>query len=255
MRIIPVIDLKQGCVVRGVAGNRAEYRPIKSLLCDDASPATVASALVKLGFDEAYVADLDAIAGAEPDWRTYQALMDCGLRLLIDAGAATAQRAQALAQFSRSKQPADIIIGLESLANIADLASIASLVDGNHLIFSLDLRNGVPITRVSQWQSFPAESIAAEVISQGFRRLIVLDVARVGVDGGVSTLELCRHLRQAQPSLEIISGGGVRHVADLAELATAGCDAALIASALHDGRLTAHDLHRFGHGLGSKHGS
>jgi phosphoribosylformimino-5-aminoimidazole carboxamide ribotide isomerase len=41
------------------------------------------------------------------------------------------------------------------------------------------------------------------------------------------------------PFLEIISGGGVRGPRDLQALAAAGADAALVASALHDGRLSA----------------
>jgi phosphoribosylformimino-5-aminoimidazole carboxamide ribotide isomerase len=75
--------------------------------------------------------------------------------------------------------------------------------------------------------------------------MIVLDLAQVGVDAGISTLELCRHLHDTHPSVEIISGGGVRHVDDLTQLASAGCDAALVASALHDGRLTTDDIARF----------
>jgi phosphoribosylformimino-5-aminoimidazole carboxamide ribotide isomerase len=42
----------------------------------------------------------------------------------------------------------------------------------------------------------------------------------------------------------IVAGGGVRGVPDLEALANAGCDAALVASALHDGRLTPHDIRR-----------
>lgn len=245
MRIIPVIDLKGGRVVRGVAGRRDEYRPIESLLCDDPSPVTVGGAFRRLGFNEAYVADLDSIAGAEPDWRAYEALIDCGLRLLVDAGIATVERAKSLARFTGGgKQATGIIVGLESITDVAELAAVAKLIASDRLIFSLDLRDGTPVTRVAQWARLSAEEIAAEVVTLGIRRLIVLDVARVGVGGGVGTFDLCRHLRQAHRRLEIISGGGVRNVDDLTELATAGCDAALVASALHNGRLLAADLRR-----------
>ena len=70
------------------------------------------------------------------------------------------------------------------------------------------------------------------------QRLEVVDLAGVGVGQGVPTLDLCRRLRAAYPKLELISGGGVRGVDDLKALRDAGCDAALVASALHDGRLT-----------------
>jgi phosphoribosylformimino-5-aminoimidazole carboxamide ribotide isomerase len=71
----------------------------------------------------------------------------------------------------------------------------------------------------------------------GVRRMIVLDLARVGVGEGVGTEDLCRQMRAADQNLEIIAGGGVRGRDDLKRLADAGCDAALVASALHDGRI------------------
>ncbi|HEV3341933.1 MAG TPA: HisA/HisF-related TIM barrel protein [Pirellulales bacterium] len=241
--VIPVIDLMRGVVVRGVAGKREEYRPIKSLLCDEPLPGAVGGAFARLGFREAYVADLDAIAGAEPDWPTYEVLMGCGLKLLCDAGAGTGRRARELAEFTHDRQRlAAVIVGLESIADESDLAAAVEAATPGRTIFSLDLRAGVPTTRVPPWKDLTAQTIAERVIDLGVRRIIVLDLARVGVNTGVSTTELCRRLRKLYPALEIISGGGVRNADDLRALAEAGCDAALVASALHDGRLTAADL-------------
>ena len=63
MRVIPVIDLMGGHVVRGVAGERSRYRPVVSLLAQDAAPRSVAQAFAqRLGAREVYVADLDAIS-------------------------------------------------------------------------------------------------------------------------------------------------------------------------------------------------
>jgi phosphoribosylformimino-5-aminoimidazole carboxamide ribotide isomerase len=53
---------------------------------------------------------------------------------------------------------------------------------------------------------------------------------------------LCRELRGVYPQLELLTGGGVRNVGDLRQLVASGCDAVLVASALHDGRLSAADL-------------
>lgn len=246
MRIIPVIDLKHGRVVRGVGGRRAEYRPIESVLCDQATPSAVGGAFRQLGFVEAYVADLDAIAGQEPDWRAYQALIDGGLALMVDAGIARAEQAGKLAEFAYRGQRLQLILGLESVTNLAELASTVRSITPARLIFSLDLRGGVPVTNLAEWQASSAESIAGHVIGLGIQRLIVLDIAAVGLNGGVSTLDLCRRLRESHPRLGIISGGGVRSIEDLQRLADAGCDAALIASALHDGRIAAENVQSFG---------
>jgi phosphoribosylformimino-5-aminoimidazole carboxamide ribotide isomerase len=76
----------------------------------------------------------------------------------------------------------------------------------------------------------------------GFQRLIVLDLADVGVHQGPGTLALCRSLGWKQTALQLIAGGGIRHLGDLRSLAQSGCNAALIASALHDGRIAPDDL-------------
>lgn len=243
--VIPVIDLKQGRVVRGVGGRRDEYRPVESVLCAQSTPLAVAAAFNKLGFEKTYVADLDAIAGHEPDWRAYQQLIDCGLSLIVDAGTARAQRAAALAEFAYGGQSLDVVLGLESLTSLAQLSDSVKAVNPSRLTFSLDLRGGVPITSMAEWKASSSESIVEQVIGLGIQRLIVLDIAAVGLNGGVSTMELCRRLRATYPQIEITSGGGVRNVEDLHRLSDAGCDAALVASALHDGRLSADDLFRF----------
>ena len=59
------------------------------------------------------------------------------------------------------------------------------------------------------------------------------------------TVPLCRQLRAECRDVEIITGGGVRHAGDLAELAAVGVDGVLVASALHDGALSAVDLRHF----------
>ena len=70
--ILPVIDLKGGIVVRGVAGQRDQYRPVESCFTADAQPASVAMGLTeRFCFRQVYVADLDAIGGAEPNWPAF----------------------------------------------------------------------------------------------------------------------------------------------------------------------------------------
>ena len=96
--ILPVIDLQRGTVVRGVAGERENYKPIQSTLTAGASPAEIATALHDtLGFRDVYVADLDAIEGASPAWVDYEAIASTGLGLWIDAGASEWSIAEAIA--------------------------------------------------------------------------------------------------------------------------------------------------------------
>ena len=76
----------------------------------------------------------------------------------------------------------------------------------------------------------------------GVKRMIVLDLADVGVHQGPRTEVLCRRLRHQHPDLELTAGGGVRGPDDLNRLKECGVNLVLVASALHDGRLTGADL-------------
>src|SRR5436190_11036951 len=87
MLILPVLDLKNGQVVRGLAGRRHEYQPIVSRLTASCCPVEVACAFrAHFALTELYVADLDAIEGAPPAVRVYTALRSEGFRVWIDAG-------------------------------------------------------------------------------------------------------------------------------------------------------------------------
>jgi phosphoribosylformimino-5-aminoimidazole carboxamide ribotide isomerase len=242
--IIPVIDVKAGQVVRAVGGRRETYRPIQSVLASDPSPVCVASALAgHLGVDEAYVADLDAIAGGEPSWSDYRTIASAGLGLWVDAGVATAARAQQLVDFRPDAAPLDcIIIGLESIGGPTQLANIVSEVGCERLAFSLDLVDGKPLTDCAAWQSCPAEKIVDAVCAAGIGRMLVLDLARVGMGQGTGTERLCRLLAKSHPELELIAGGGVTSASQILQLADLGCSGVLIGSALHDGRLTRDQL-------------
>jgi phosphoribosylformimino-5-aminoimidazole carboxamide ribotide isomerase len=251
MRVIPVIDLMNGQVVRGIGGRRSEYRPIHSQLAAGASPATIARAFVEhFGFDTAYVADLDAIQASggrkssgdvpfNPDaWR---AIQSAGLSLWLDAGVGTLAATKFILNEADSLGLAPrLIIGLESLQSPDELAEICTHTADP--IFSLDLKNGQPLHQVTNRNDWSPLEIAKAAFDSGIRDLIVLDLADVGASGGTRTLELCNEIRDACDFREIIAGGGIRGIEDLTTLANAGCTAALVASALHDGHLTPKQL-------------
>lgn len=275
MRVIAVLDIMGGVVVRGIAGRRSEYRPIRSSLCSSCEPASVARAIIeRFGLVEFYIADLDAIAGEEPAWGVYEQIAATGARLLIDAGVGDIGRAKLLADFCAQTAPlAGVIVGLESLSPIgaaesrpgfgdtdsvspphpalspcggeglrAAIAPLLEVIAPERLIFSLDLKEGQPLTPVPAWREMSPAQIAAAVTAAGVRRMIVLDLSDVGVGGGVHTLALCQELRVRHADIEFIAGGGVRGPDDLRRMSAAGCNAALVASALHDGRVGKNDV-------------
>jgi phosphoribosylformimino-5-aminoimidazole carboxamide ribotide isomerase len=244
VNIIPVIDLKAGTVIRGIAGQRESYRPVESILSCDATPKSVAHAFVDhFGFQTVYVADLDAISGHEPNWAAYEAIASSGLQLLVDAGTNSIERATQFVDCSLAYPwCVGVVIALESLRCEQDLLRLHNTLGTELSIFSLDLQSGNPITTIPKWNAARPMSIAKYAVAAGFQRMIILDLASVGVGKGIPVQSLCMTLREKFPQLEITSGGGVRDFADLKKLESSGCGNALVASALHNGQLSASDI-------------
>lgn len=241
MEVIPVLDLMQGQVVRGAGGRRAEYQPIESEIAANPRPETVAQAFSELGLSCAYVADLDAIGGQPPAWDVYRALLDKGFKLFIDSGVGDGARARELADFRAGLSLIDgIIVGLETLPAPKLLPQLSTLL-GPRMVFSLDLRGGQPQAGEG-WGGFSPRDVLDAALDAGVLRFIILDLAEVGSASGVGTEEYVRWLRQRGPHVQITAGGGVRDMGDVQALASWGCDAALVASALHDQWITAADL-------------
>src|SRR5258708_2730767 len=135
MRLIPVLDLKNEQVVRGVGGRRDEYRPIVSCLTPSSRPIDVARALVEnFRPNELYVADLDAIAGAAPDWDSLAELRGLGVDLWVDAGIRDPLAALQLAKAGI----AGVVLGLESINGPEVLAETLRRLGPERTIFSLD---------------------------------------------------------------------------------------------------------------------
>ena len=237
--------------MRGRAGYRSAYQPVRTPVFPSAKPADVGRVLIeKFGCEIGYVADLDAIAGAEPDWSSMTALRSAGLALWADIGLRNADHAARLASrtWSDGRDGCGlvdgVIAGLETVSSADALAEMLGAVGTNRLIFSLDLHAGKPLTRSPAWRELDAEQILHTVYHVGVRRFIVLDVARVGSGQGTGTEPICRRLRAISNDIEIVAGGGVRGASDLDRLRRSGCQAALVASALYDGLLTVVEMQR-----------
>jgi phosphoribosylformimino-5-aminoimidazole carboxamide ribotide isomerase len=241
MQLIPVIDLARGTAVHAREGARARYQPIESVLTPGrrGDPLALVQAYRDpVGARECYVADLDAIQGGDLQRDILRELIHaaapCGL--LVDAGVKSgAAAAEVLALGA-----ATVVVGLETLRDIDDLGPILGAAGPERVIFSLDLRLGRPMLSpegaAGALGSLEPDEVAAHAVAAGVGTLIVLDVARVGSGSGAD-LELMGRLHRRFPGVRLLAGGGVAGPEDLARLARAGCSGALVATALHAGRL------------------
>jgi len=231
IRIIPVLDLKDGVAVHAVRGHREAYAPVRSVLAESADPVAVARGFMRgLGCRECYVADLDAIARRGDHGPTVRAIAQLGLAVWLDAGTATVSDAERAIGHGAAR----VIIGTETLRDPRDLPGIATAVSG---VLSLDLRDGRLLGGAPAVERLDPLEVALVGWEAGIRTFIVLDLARVGSGQGMETSVALR-LRQTFPEAEIIIGGGVRDADDLRLLARQGFDGALVATALHTGAIT-----------------
>ena len=228
MQIIPVLDLKGRVVVHARRGRRADYAPLRSPLVEGSDPVAVASALCAVcRTKRLYVADLDALAGQPVNESTLAALASVA-QPWVDAGATTRERAAALARAGAARN----VIGTESLG-----PSDARVPAGPPPVaLSVDLRGGRLISPDPELAGREPAAAAPLARSLGASEVLVIDVALVGSRTG-PPLRAVEELTAALPGVAIYAGGGVRDDADLRALESAGAAGALVATALHEGRV------------------
>lgn len=229
MNIIPVIDLLEHNVVHAKRGERQHYRPIESGLCEGSEPLAITQALLELyPFDTLYIADLNAIQGkpAHVDEIAIIRHHYPRLHIWLDAG---------------FKSPADLlpwsglgvmpVIGSESLV---DMPSYHALInEGVAHVLSLDFRG-------EHYQG-PATLLSAADLWP--EHVIGMTLAQVGSNEGPDHARL-QQLKSLTPHGNVYAAGGVRNIDDVELLQEQGIAGALVASALHSGKISRRDIAR-----------
>lgn len=226
MQIIPVIDLKDGLVVHAVRGDRSQYQVIhqNSLITDSSEADVVIANLLKISdFKTIYIADLNAICSFGNHKILINQLLNHypEIEFWIDDGSELANYQPYQASNYKT------VIGTESQNQPVNQ------LDAD-LILSLDFKQDQAAGHTDWFNSnqfWP-------------KHIIVMTLNRVGSQLGPD-FEKLADLRRNNPEKSIIAAGGIRDLADLQQLKQLGIDAVLIASALHNRRLTADDLADF----------
>lgn len=248
MDIVPVLDLSRGLAVWAQGGDRSHYEPVASALVPEEVGDAVALMQAfrrRLGATSCYVADLDAIQGGVVQRTLLRELaeLETGFAgaIMVDAGAHTPESTFEVLACGASQ----VVVGLETLRAFTDLYDIVRVVGEGRVVFSVDLRLGSPILHPEMHDATgpqpDAVSLTAQAADAGISTLLVLDLARIGTGCGTD-LGLLEDLRKRFPLMRLLAGGGVLARRDLERMRDAGCDGALVASAVHAGTITAADL-------------
>jgi len=238
MRIVGVIDVRGGRAVHARGGRREEYAPVGVAAGErvDGNAAALARVYIdRLGVRELYVADLDAIEGDTTAMNAglLRQIAALGAPVWVDAGVTTSAAANAVLEAGASA----VIVGLETLTRLEALHEISQAIGSQRVVFSVDLRDGMPISLAgAEHSGWSAAEIGKSAAERGAGTIIVLDLARVGSGWGPD-LESMTTMRRAVPEAALFAGGGVRSAEDVEVLGRAGCNGALVATALLSGSL------------------
>ena len=230
MEIIPVIDLQGGIVVHARRGDRARYQPLVTPFAARPDPLAVIDGLLAFQpFSTFYIADLDAIAGGAAQHAVINTLLARYPQALFWIDGGFAQRHHVAPYAARSGL--DVVLGSESQISLAAYNDLCAVLPPSHTVLSLDRRGATPLGC--------AELFAASQLWPA--RIIHMNLERVGAGEGPDWHGL-EQLRVAAPAAALYAAGGVRDDADLALLAARGIAGVLVATALHDGRVTCAQL-------------
>lgn len=226
MLIIPVIDVMGGRVVHAQGGNRAAYPPLRSQVCTGSDPESVIAELMDwFPFTVIYIADLDAIETGQYNLPLYQQLSERfpQLTLWLDAGIRQQDDWKIWQSFPQIKP----VIGSESLQDIHLLSQLGQ----SDALLSLDFRQGKLV----------GQHDLLRMVDSWPQQIIVMSLHAIGANQGPDNA-LLKLVRSLKPDAAVFAAGGVRGEKDLLEMAAAGISGALIASALHNGKLRVETL-------------
>ena len=231
MRVIAAIDILNGQVVAGLSGVRESYKPLISKVVSVTNPFELIMEMREvLGINDFYIADLDAILTGKKNEHLYSSLVKEGVYIYLDAGSKNCADLQYLMDMNVFK----VVAGLETIESIEELETAAKRF-GSRLVFSLDMKNGVPFTTREELVLKSPLSIMMDAINAGVDHLFILDLAKVGTGKGASTDSLVAKARAQSDEIFIMAGGGIGSFQDVIGLKNSGASAVVVSRALHDG--------------------
>lgn len=232
MQIIPVIDLMGGQVVHAKHGLRGQYQPINSQLTPLSEPLAIVEALLKLyPFGTLYIADIDAILGSGSNIEAIESIANTypHLTIWLDHGIR-----QANARALYMGQQIKAIVGSENIANLQDYRAISYACKSQHIL-SVDFNQagamGIPELHDTA-HYWPDEIICMSLTSVGSAQGI--DIERLRKLNAMNSL-------RKHPSA-IYAAGGLRNLNDAKALIEFGIKGVLVATALHQKKLSAEDI-------------
>ncbi len=222
-RIIFVLDILNGNAVHAIRGERAKYQPVQSMVCSSSNPLEIISGLKP---KEVYIADLDRLQDFRDNFELIKKI-SAKAKTMIDIGAEDINDVRKCAELANT-----VILGTETAS--LDLIKTAAEQFPGGINVSIDIKNGEVLTKDRNLMMKPHELVKL-LNGYNIRDIIILELGKVGTGAGIDTdflrgvVELSTH--------SVLLGGGIRDMADINELKEIGVSGALVATAVHNGRI------------------
>lgn len=231
MELIPAVDLRAGRVVRLRQGD-FEREQVHG---DD--PLAVVRRWVGEGASRLHLVDLDGAREGRP----VQA--DLLAQLVEAAGVpcqvAGGQRDDAAVAAALEAGADRVVLGTRLIGDPAWARSLVARHGPNRIVAALDVQDDE--ARGDGWVSEgarrPLDAALTELRQAGLALFVVTAINRDGLLGGPD-LALLRRVAGVVGPAAVIASGGIASVADLQELAGAGYAAAILGSALYEGKIS-----------------
>lgn len=223
MRCVFVLDLFNGAVVHAVRGERSRYEPIEwfSKIVSSSNPMEV---IGRVKPNEVYIADLDRLTGIGDNLAAIRRISSFS-KTMADIGASKILDLDCL--------PIDIspILGTET-ASLMLIQEASMLRD---ITVSIDIKSGRILTHDPELMSQDPMDFLRRLNEVHLESVILLDLDRVGLSSGLNRAFLEKASSISDHPL--ILGGGISDVRDLQSLDDIGFKGALMATAVHNGRI------------------
>jgi phosphoribosylformimino-5-aminoimidazole carboxamide ribotide isomerase len=228
-RVVFVMDIFNRSVVLAKGGIREDYRPVSdsSIICKSSNPQNIVELLRPR---EVYIADLNRLQGKGPQETNAEIIRE------------VAQRADTMLDFGiSSREDVDKALYIAGTAVIGTetgtLSVIKNAAFGNpgRISVSIDLKHGKVLKEDT---AIPENLFEIVKILNEFplKDLIILDLDRVGTASGFDPICFRKLVEHSKHS--VLLAGGVRNIEDLFTLEKFGIRGALIATAIHSGKVS-----------------
>ncbi|MFK8027729.1 MAG: HisA/HisF-related TIM barrel protein [Gammaproteobacteria bacterium] len=223
MKIIPVIDYRQGRVVLAQMGNRESYQAISSVLCETSDIYSVIEGILTLAeFKTIYIADLDCIENQQLNRTIWPTLCSKypDIEFWIDLGRVSQYWEQEMSNTPNARP----VIGSESYTSIESIHTSIMALHQYKPLLSIDIKQSKilgPDEFLSSFNAWPKE-------------VIILSLSHVGSHRGPD-IDMIKLIAKRLNQQTLFYGGGIRDNQDITHLNKLKIDGVLVANSLHTG--------------------